>query len=681
MLSFIFPWILVLVVASVVVAFLKRHILSSSSTAIILSLSIAPILIGQMIYLEYFFSVPAFTVICLIVFLIVAYRARTLYFSLAPLNQIFLSLQRINFKSAYYLGTIVIIYFFVAIRLITYPISWHDQLQYYRISSQMYATQSIDTKEIGIRPALPLMHNYFAKFSTNNVVQETQLQTLIFYYFTITLVALFALARKIASTNAAFFSVFLLVTCFNFVNFSILGYKEIIIISLSLCSLLLATEIYKLKQNSRDNYFLYLVQGAVLGYMSYIHMGGVILGLIILLAMAISNLNISIKYITKHLLIVISAYIFSFNELNIFVKWVLSGINNQLSFVGVANNVNLDLVSSHELAAFGIDNNLDRIIGKMQGFLHINSFGIVYWVALCLILVGFRRILKNWFARLILIISSLYLFFIIDPFKIFTHYSSYVFLVSPKYYLTILPIVILLASVDYEKLANYLSKLKKLWLVLIIIASTLIFLSQHQAINVLTKALGLVIPMHYRSMDYYTNKAWQILIVSAIASLAFAFMLLVFKKHTDKLNEIFITLLIFFIPFVFVLNNHFSLLQTVNNIASTRQVKATELLNKDNLYSEPASILLNQVDTWEYVYLNTEDAWTNGFILQQIGVLNDAYFRNDTDVSASLQCYSDTLCECDWILDKKDSTRHDYCVSSHKLEYENSSYILLSKFP
>lgn len=673
MLSIVLPWIQIFIAASLFAMFLSIYGKLRRVKAGLIGLAATPILYGQIIYIEHFFKISILGTISMFLLIFLAYKFKAWHaWAVHSINTNFKS-RRAKLKSRYYLVLILFIYIFVAVRLIPYPISWHDQLEYYRVSSQMYTSQSIDTKEIGIRPAIPLMHNYFAKFTSNNQVLEMQFQMLVFYYFTITLVGLFLLSREIAGKGAALFSTFLLTTCFNFINFTILGFKEVIISALSLCALIIIHEAQK--KGERAGYFLYATLGVALGCMSFIHMGGVVLSIFVLIATIVIDARKLNKHKFKYIITIFFFYVFSFNELTIFTKWILSGIVNTTLLTKVAGTASLELVAAKEFASFGIVDNLDKLTGKLQGFVYINSFGFVYWVALILLGVGFRKILKSPFSRLILLINIMYLFFIIDPFHMFLHYSSYVFVVSPKYYLTILPLFVLLASNGYEKLASYLSRAKNLRIFLMATGVGFLVLSQEQIVLTITKSMSFVVPMHYKSMEYYTNKTWQILVLGASISIICSLMLFILKKHTKDLNEIFITLLIIVIPFVFVLNNYFDLPQTLKSLPKPRHVKAIELLDTDNQYTKPASIMLAKIAAGQNVYISTEDSWANKYIGHEVDILNNSYFNKN--YNNSLICNPDDFCNCSWLIIAKDNPKIHGCTSYFQLEYENPSYILL----
>lgn len=652
------PWLIIILFSLVFAGFLNKRLKISVTTSLTLAFSLTPILTGQILYILFilspknnypFYHAASLTILALLIYVFI--RLGDLKSLLHQIPRLSLKL---DFMSRFYLITIVSVLVFVFVRMIYWPIEWGDQIEYYFMSHSYFVTRSVWTDvlhpllgeiTIGIRPGLPMIASFMALFNSNNIVMERQLQFIIFYYFILSLLFLYILVRdQTKSKKIGLLAVFLLLSCFFFTNFVIFGFKEIIIIALILaCYMLFKECIYNSKEKivSRVMLLRAVILGILLGSMSFIHFTGIVLAIFIFVSFILVFPSSTKNKLTMGIISAFLAYLFSLGEIKYFIIWSTTGLklptfigseignifpflNNILSVQDVQNQFSVG-----ELKSFGILSTSDRLIkGKLQPFTQLQYFGFVYWFVTLLLLLNFRSILRKKENLFVVLFILLFLLLIINPFSLVNHFASYVFLVSPKYFLLLLPVIILLSAQNYTFFRNILHVVPR-WLVvmftfIVLVFSSVVFVCS----NSITSVLGFVIPLHYRSGDYYAGKLHELSFLYIVISFLILVLIFLRSKMLKRipLRELFYIGNLFLIPFIFSMNNNFDTVNTLTKISLNREDKIGIMSKPNSGYYEIIAAVVKNYNKGQTVLMMDSKSYkaTNYYLLSE----NNLFFKN-----------------------------------------------------
>lgn len=633
LISFIASWALILLLAFSVYS-ISKMVIKSQTSSLILGLVLSPILISQLLFVLYkYFPKYPHNFYPLMLFILIL-GIGVIVFNRKKLNLDF-SIKNINPTRATYfylisIGFIVIVTF---LRTVFWPLIWYDQTEYYAVAHSYYFQREAlnhianplraeDGVVVGIRPAIPVLINYFALFSRNNIFVEKQLMLSIFYYFLMVLFIFYTIARKIkATTNGTLFGIFLLTTCFFFINFTIFGFKEIIIIALGLSVVSLFIEIQKKQSN---HVFVAVIMGILLGSMSFLHFTGIVVAILMLISFTICTKS---RMIHKGVFCAVAFWVSwqtSLGETKFFTEWALQGLftppalSTIIDFKPVSESI--QNINKKELQAFGISDTLDRLIkGRLQAITQIQSFGVVYWV----VLVGLISNVKNIYnsrARLFIAMFGLaFVAIVSNSLSLISHTASYVFLVSPKYYLLLLPFLLLLIINLYDKMTLLLIKVPKRFLTLVfffiaVLASILLF----HPLKV-SSAIENFIPLQYNTHTYYISQITEIGLYYLITSTIALVYLLVSKKLDISIVEILFSCCVFLIPFIFVFNNNFDISEIFTTSMRDRNKKISVINNNQmELYEVFAALAKSHKDGEKVLLLTPgQQAQFNYYLITQ----------------------------------------------------------------
>ena len=652
------PWLIIILFSLVFAGFLNKRLKISVTTSLTLAFSLTPILTGQILYILFilspknnypFYHAASLTILALLIYVFI--RLGDLKSLLHQIPRLSLKL---DFMSRFYLITIVSVLVFVFVRLIYWPIEWGDQIEYYFMSHSYFVTRSVWTDvlhpllgkvTVGIRPGLPMIASFTALFNSNNIVMERQLQFIIFYYFILSLLFLYILVRdQTKSKKIGLLAVFLLISCFFFTNFVIFGFKEIIIIALILaCYMLFKEYIHNSKEKVvlRVTLLRAVFLGMLLGAMSFIHFTGSVSAIFVFVPfIVILPLNIKNKIIIAIITILIM-YLSSLGETKYFIIWAIKGLRippflsaENTTLISIIQNLifspNIqDSFSTGELGSFGIVSLLDPLLkGKMQFLTQIQSFGLVFWFVICLVLLNIRNVLRDKVNVIVGLFSLLFLLLIFNPLSLINHQSSYVFLVSPKYYLIILPTIIILALGNYTLFIRILLGIKHSMIIFIsltlLIFNTIFYLYMNRFVNL----IGIFIPLHYRSDEYYIGKFREFTLLLIFMSVLILILIFLRSKMLKRvpLRELFFIGNLFLIPFIFLMNNNFDTVNTLTKISLNREDKIGIMSKANPEYYEIIAAVVKNYNKGQTVLMMDSMSYkaTNYYLLSE----NNLFFKN-----------------------------------------------------
>ena len=553
---------------------------------ILISLTVSPLLISLFLYIliRYFPGKEDIFYTSFINFSIFIYSF--FIFNLIKNNQkqqIKIINTRLDLKTKIFLIIVAAIYSLSFIRAIFWPIYWDDQILYvkqaYSIAkskdikiynkSQVYTDENVNyTINQSIRPGLIFLYAYCYLVYPSYDALPVSSQIVIIYFFTLLLLATAYIAaifnKNKPDIKKGVFSLLLLTTCFYFVNFTIYGFKEVII-----CLLLLFSIELTLKIINENNYKYAAVLGILTGFMSYLNYSGTVIVAIVLFCLFIfSKFNIK-KRILILFCVSIITFLFSGGEVLVFYQKFSGSVSS--FFISSPKDQSIVLgnpKAANELKTYKIDDVVDLYVkGKFQGFSQYQNFGFIFAFFIITLIARFKYFVRGKKSKIFLIFIAIYSLIFLDIFSLNRDKLSYVLIVSPKYTLMLVPLISILISSHlnwYEKITRKLVPGHFLT-IFIFLLPPFFFLwkNPEYAFNIIRYG----IPM-YRSSEYYIGVITSLLKILFILSFISAFIIGMgltknsklfnrfWKKHSISLVSLII--LIFVFPFSFVFNTNYS---------------------------------------------------------------------------------------------------------------------------
>jgi len=469
-----------------------------------------------------------------------------------------------------------------------------------------------------IRPALPIIFSLGFFFSNSIRTVQYYCQFMIVWFFISLLGITYSIAKSIFSPNRTIpqLTLFLILTCYYLINFTIYGFKEPSLMALTLLSLYL---IYYFNSIKTLSIIQPVILGITTGLVCFINYSGSVLSSIIIIIYFLyvhKNLLIKIKYVS---VLIISLMLFSFCEPIIFLSWVVAGIIPK-SDTQIINESNLPPQSNYqeisrethyfisqmttaiidgqkskntESSGYKIlqDSNFDYLIkGKLQGLFQIQFYGPVIIFFLIVLLINFKSVVSISFNRLLLIFLLLYCTIFFDPFNLNPNRYSYVLNISPKYTIMLIPILAIIISSQFKNLCHGLNKIPKnisllLFFLIGLMSMMVIFNGQFFLLHVSN-----IIPL-YRDNQYYLDNILSIGYMLLVFSVFSIIYILFFKS---KHNFILIIILPFTIIFSFFYNLNFGFLNTYKYALSGLDIKL-ENIKSDQDYFKNLNFLNWQI--------------------------------------------------------------------------------------
>ncbi len=603
---------------------------------ILLSIFFSPLILGLFLYFLFYIS-PSHTgffyITSLIVFIGITFISskNNLGDSWVYIKA-FLS-RRSNFKNSsvflrYLLFVIGCISFLVFLRTVFWPPTWDDQLYYIEqayVTAQTHSIQGFFTNNVfanqhlvyennvNIRPGLPMIFSLVPLLTDSLTETKYFSQIVIFYFFILACALVFIIAYRTARDNkneTGLLALFFTLSSFYFIDHSISGFKELLIISGILLFFLLLQE-----PGKRENIIEHAKIGILLGLIAFINYSGLLITSFLMLILIFRSRNGIKQAFFK--LAVISLLIMLFSGFEIFaflrlMEFTPSPIaEKQTNTLTTTINISTPIIAANkkddslfnklsvqggnEFAGYNITNTKDIYTkGKLQGFFQIQFYGFVFWLFLIILIFRFKENFREYTSTNILTFLAIYSFIFFDPMNLNNHPFAYVLAISHKYTVLIIPLIAIIISLNYNWLRKLFNRIKPRTLSALLITLTLVdfFFIRNNLKSVLA-IIKQIMPVYYPD-SYYLNllsfgnnsvMIFFIIIILFVESLIF------FKGRTDlnefwkKENISFILFLTFFFlaPFLFFFNSNYGIKETALSSFSSTNVKLQQIKGR-NLY-------------------------------------------------------------------------------------------------
>jgi len=505
---------------------LINSIINQKKFALIIALAISPLIHSQLLYLLFMYlphnsDLFYLLIIFLIDILLFLFSIQRFTKEIPIIKPIQIPLSLL--EKFLFLANISIL-LLVLIRTIFYSVTWDDQNLYLKQTYVFNQSKSLDLfnsskifkndvfehqMNSGIRPGLPFIYEYSLLFSGNYHSLDTFAQSIIFYYYLLTLILICYSSIIISKTKHftyPLFAIFLTQTSFNFINYSIWGFKELLIISLVLISFILINKL-NFNQNSLKTTILF---GTILGLISFINFSGSVIALMLLLIQFIfSKKKLFLRFLYS-LIAFIAFIFFSAYEFSFFLGWLLSSYTIPGNYISFSNSPYLkmqEISGGGELGNYKIYSDSDILIkGKLQGFTQIEMYGLIFILFIFALIKYFRRIITNQHNLIIISFIILFYLIIIDLLGLNNSYYSSVTVVSSKYTVMCVPLIAIVISSQLDKLMTLLNKIKPLHLLIVLLSYlALYFLYISHNISSIYILIKNIIPI-WNSDSYYISR-------------------------------------------------------------------------------------------------------------------------------------------------------------------------------
>jgi hypothetical protein len=214
-------------------------------------------------------------------------------------------------------------------------------------------------------------------------------------------------------------------------------------------------------------------------------------------------------------------------------------------------------------------------------------------------------------------------------------------------------VIILLSAQNYTFFRNILRVVPR-WLVvmftfIVLVFSSVVFVCSNSIISV----LGFIIPLHYRSGDYYAGKLYELSFFYIVIS--FLILVLIFIRSRISrgipLREFVFFSNIFLILFCFLLQNNFDIKNTFSNINKNRIDKIRVMSKRNSEYYEIIAAVVKNYYKSQTVLMMDPESYraTNYYLFTENNLFFESnevpkiiYKKNDENVenlSADLIVY------------------------------------------
>ena len=604
---------------------LNKFLIINRRLRLLITLQIAPLLLGLIIYILYYLMPSQsgwiywliLIIIGLITPILTKFRlTRSIQTLFNACIRLFYSIRILDRVTKIFIYLIALIIFIVFIRMIIWPVNWADQIFYIEQSYVFGKLHSLDLfwnwgvfkdniisyqMNPAIRPGLPMIFSLPYLFNANLSSGILFAQTLMFYFFIILCCSVYYFSN-LGSNNqkkSGIYALFFMLTTYLFINNSIGGFKEMIIVTIAILILCLIRDKKSLNMHS-----IALI-GAMMGLASIINYSGIIISVILFIIILFSVKETIKLTIIQAVVITIVALLVGGFEFFSFYKFITLGLNStnkQSSLSTIVRNTNNELypaedvpVAANEILGYNITNSADIYTkGKFQGLFQIEYYGFIFWIFGIIILTNIKKIIGNRNTRLIIVFIALYSFIIFDPFGLNKHQYSHVLSLSHKYTTLLVPLVAIVIGSRINFLKKILLEIKPLYFV--VISFLYIILHYTYIEDNYDKLLDLikyVVPIH-QNPNYYLGIIAQadrlILYVGGIITLLTFFY---FLKHHSQTNMrwrnasysfVIAMITLFLLPFLFFFNTNFGLPETLKYTFSSKSVKLSNIKGWQGLY-------------------------------------------------------------------------------------------------
>lgn len=596
-------WLLVFLLLIPLVVLINRLEIVSKSFAILSALTFSPLLLGWVLYILFYFipdKPKENYLIGLCLFILTGWIAA--WFLIKKKIKIPFKIKIKNFGLLEWilLASIVLILSMVSIRGIVWPPTWYDHLLYIKQSFVFSSVRNLSCfagfsnfltfeqngfvyqMSSGIRPGLTMIYTLILFFVNDIQSAEPLFASVIIFYLWLLVSLVVVVVKERSGWLHGLMAGFFLTTCYYMINFSIYGYKELIIMCFLILALVFVDKMIVSHKHS-PVYLFFL--GGILGMMSFVGYAGTLIALIILFLYLILQKGNWQNRLSRITGVFFGVFILGASEIVVFTKWLLSGFKGILGKTSTTSNVLETSLSTSELKSYGIFNNFDVYVrGKFQGFTQIQFYGLIFWLFLLVLIFNWKRIIKNKFQRLVLVFIFFYSFLFFDPLLLNKHRYIYVLSASPKYSLILIPIMALIIGLNVNWLIKITKRIKPFRFVLTCLACLgtglgIIKLWPKLMLSAIEKVVPLIL-----NEDYYLRLIENyIKLILGVVLMGFLVLIIGYALNgRTRLNSqwkkwnmslILFGFLGFLLPFLFFYNSNYGIYQNFALIKEKREEK------------------------------------------------------------------------------------------------------------
>ncbi len=628
-LALLFPFLLFGALAFALYRWLSRLLDLEGWLPALLSLAVSPLIAGELLYVALYLwpgqTKLVYLVLPLAVIALLCLLTWRLPIKVGALRDGYRDAQKLLFANLgllekILLGIIGLITILAAVRMMLWPVNWADQIAYItqaysfaeaRDLGQFFGVEFFRDNQIvhqmnpAIRPGLPMVNAYYFLLRNSLTTGALFSQLVTLYYFSLLLVLIARTSwLAAASVRNSLVALTLTLSTYLFFNHAVSGFKEMIFAVLILLIINLAVAV-----TSKASYRLWAVIGALMGLMAFVHYFGVVLSALTFLALLL-GLKLPWQGWLKAAGIGLAGLlVFSANELVALYRWVTRtddtiALDEPISSELVSNSlgegtsqaatfIQSGVTGVQELASYQINSLADLYIkGKLQGLFQLQYYGFIYLLLLVVLLFCFRKLLSNTAAKIILLFVLLYVFFVFDPFNLNRFSYAYVFSISHKYTVFLVPFAALLIASQTDWLVKTAGRIKPGLVGTIAAAYLLIYgfflLPQPE---LLVKMAARLVPVH-QSLEYYQHYLnLAALVAAVVASIALIVAVLTLTKRSwqqawSRYSLPFTALLTagFLLPFLFFFNTNYGIANTLRYSFAAKAVKLAQIPGWEDLY-------------------------------------------------------------------------------------------------
>lgn len=405
---------------------------------------------------------------------------------------------------------------------------------------------------------------------------------LIFGYFCLSLIMIYLWLRKDGPTNG-WLGVFLTLTCFYYVRYSIYGFKELVIIG----GILMSMKLLSTVRVVRDSWSTLMTAGLVLGITCLTNPSGFVFTVLVLISWYLSS---PLKWIAKtHGLVMMMVFLLAVTrkEIDIVGYWVLAGFQSKTAGNDLAMISKSSPVISSELTAYGIGNKTDLWIrGKLKVLTQLQYFGVIFPAAVLLILSRLKKVWSNEKQRFLFVFGILFYLVFEDPLGINRNRYSLILSLSPKYVMVVLPIVAILVAQNSETILNIINRIRlRFWLLGLLVINILLTSQRRELVEFILETVEKVVPL-VREKQYYLDQVLRVFDVLSYLviglSVGLAICMVMFKRDRleqwwkeCQLGSVVILSCLFLLPNVLLLESNFGFRTTWAGMNMSRSEKLT----------------------------------------------------------------------------------------------------------
>lgn len=603
-LNFIFVYVISgLILSAIIHSFFQKD--AGKKFSLLFGYGIAPLLISLLLcYLYYFFphrlwgfyASIIYTIFLISLCLLSAQISSYLKINLRKIaTQAKIFAISCNFLSKIMLIFIFFITFISFVLGSIYPSTWADSHPYLRqgyVYSQDRSLDRLETRTLfsdfngnkitppsetyemdtAIRPALPILYSFFFRKSIISETEYFSTRFIYFYYFLLSIFALYYYLRKHRFHALAGVCIFL--SCYYSLAFGpLLGAKEIILLFLSFFSIMLTNEIKKATDPARYKYAIAV--GLLIGLAMYINLSGIIIGGIIFLLL-LKEFGISKRAIPLIFFAALSITVFSGFEIDSIPKFILN--RNSLAIKNTSTTFSSGELNNYKIGTLQNkkatlnaqpDSSLKlsvMLMGKLQGITQIQFYGFIFIIFLITLFRTLKDRSLNDTSKNVMLYMILFFFIVMDPFFLNPHKDAYILSISPKYtvLLTIFAAFFIATHFDsltkiQEKSTNKIILLLFSYFMFFSSILCLIPLARKMFVDIIFFLLSKIIPL-YNDTDYYLSVLNNFTMFLAIAYIGIFLIFYALKKF-NKIREISLTSMLSasIIVFLFIFPNLFTL--------------------------------------------------------------------------------------------------------------------------